>query len=126
MRVKVNETGLYTYPDLVVACGQPRFEDTGLDTLLNPVLIIEVLSAGTEKYDRGDKFQHYQKLPSLQTYVLVSQERMLIEVFSRHENHWICQAFSEAEALIPLPSIGCALVLREVYEKVSLPATEGA
>ena len=74
MRVKVSETGMYTYPDLVAAWGEPRFEDPAVDTLINPVLIIEVLSDSTERYDRGSKFTHYRSLASLQEYLLVSQK----------------------------------------------------
>jgi Uma2 family endonuclease len=68
MRVKVSETGMYTYPDLVAACGEPRFEDQAVDTLLNPVLIIEVLSDSTERHDRGAKFTHYRSVVSLKEY----------------------------------------------------------
>jgi Uma2 family endonuclease len=73
MRVFVPETGLYTYPDLVVVCGEPQFQDDVFDTLLNPVLLVEVLSDSTESYDRGKKFQHYRSIESLQEYILVSQ-----------------------------------------------------
>jgi len=73
MRVLVSATGLYTYPDVSVACGEPEFLDGSLDVLLNPLLIVEVLSPSTESYDRGAKFALYQRLPSLQEYVLVSQ-----------------------------------------------------
>ena len=79
MRVKVSPTGLYTYPDVVVVCGKEQFEDTHLDTLLNPTLIIEVLSDSTEAYDRGRKFLHYQLLDSLIDYLLVSQDAPRIE-----------------------------------------------
>jgi Uma2 family endonuclease len=73
MRVKVSETGMYTYPDVVVACGTPAFEDAYVDTLLNPTVIIEVLSPSTEAYDRGEKFAHYRRLPSLREYLLIAQ-----------------------------------------------------
>src|SRR5215475_2138813 len=75
MRVKVSATGLYTYPDVTVICGEPRFEDNQQDTLLNPTLIVEVLSESTEAYDRGGKFAHYRKLPSLMEYVLITQTK---------------------------------------------------
>ena len=74
MRVKVSATGLYTYPDVVVVCGQPQFEDRQRDTLLNPTVIIEMLSPSTETYDRGGKFDHYSTLASLTDYLLVAQD----------------------------------------------------
>lgn len=76
MRVKVSETGMYTYPDIVAVCGEPRFEDAAVDTLLNPVLIVEVLSESTERHDRGAKFTHYRSLASLREYWLISQTLM--------------------------------------------------
>ncbi|MFL6235708.1 MAG: Uma2 family endonuclease [Thermoanaerobaculia bacterium] len=85
-RVRIPETGIYIYPDVVVVvCGEPRFEDEHLDTLLNPVLIVEVLSLMTEAYDRGKKFQHYQQINSLAEYVLVSQDQPRIERFVRQD-----------------------------------------
>src|SRR4029450_608077 len=79
LRVKVSETGLYTYPDVAGACGEPRFEDTHVDTLLDPTVIIEVLSDSTEGYDRGAKFAHYRRLASLREYVLIAQDAMRVE-----------------------------------------------
>jgi Uma2 family endonuclease len=79
MRVKVNATGLYTYPDIAIVCDRPQFEDEVFDTLLNPRVVVEVLSDSTEKYDRGVKFGHYRQIPSLQEYVLVAQDRPLVE-----------------------------------------------
>ena len=78
MRVKVGPTGLYTYPDLVAVCDTPRFEDAEVDTLLNPTVIIEVLSESTERYDRGDKFAHYRKIESLREYILVAQHKVFV------------------------------------------------
>src|SRR5262245_46847116 len=69
MRVFIDRTGLYTYPDIVAVCGEARFQDDGVDTLLNPTVIVEVLSDSTERYDRGRKFGHYRQLPSLREYV---------------------------------------------------------
>ena len=79
MRVKVSPSGLYTYPDVTVVCGEPQFEDAEVDTLLNPKVLVEVLSPSTADYDRGGKFTHYRRLPSLQEYVLISQDRPLVE-----------------------------------------------
>ena len=90
MRVKVSPTGLYTYPDVIVVCGEAQFEDHQQDTLLNPTLIVEVLSESTEAYDRGGKFTHYRKLPSLVEYVLITQTKPHIEHYVRQsDNRWL-------------------------------------
>src|SRR5205814_775777 len=83
MRVKVSRTGLYTYPDIVLVCGKPEVEDAAGDTLLNPQIVIEVLSDSTEKYDRGKKFRHYKQIASLREYVLVAQDEPVVERFVR-------------------------------------------
>jgi Uma2 family endonuclease len=123
LRVKVSDTGLYTYPDVVVVCGEPRYEEPRLDTLLNPTLIVEVLSPSTEAYDRGDKFAHYRRLASLQEYVLIAQDRQRIERFVRQgeSEDWLLTEVSDPAASVTLPSIGCELALVEVYDRVSLP-----
>jgi Uma2 family endonuclease len=72
MRIGIRSIGKYTYPDVAITCGKEEFEDAVADTLLNPVVLVEVLSESTEKYDRGSKFEHYPKLPSLRLYVLVT------------------------------------------------------
>jgi len=121
LRVRVPATGLYTYPDITVVCGEPRFEDEELETLLNPTLLIEVLSPTTEAYDRGKKFEHYQTIPSLSEYLLVSQASFRVEQFLRQEdNRWLFTAVAGFEGRISLPSIQCELVLAEVYDKVTL------
>jgi Uma2 family endonuclease len=79
MRVKIDATGLYTYPDISIVCDEPQFEDGVKDTLLNPRVIIEILSESTEEYDRGAKFRHYQQVPTIQEYVLISQDKPLVE-----------------------------------------------
>jgi Uma2 family endonuclease len=122
MRVKVDASGLYTYPDVVVVCGERHFTDDHLDTLTNPTLIIEVLSPSTEGYDRGQKFANYRRIPSLETYVLVAQERAHIEKFERRpDGQWLLSEASDLTGTLPLPSIGCTLVLAEVYDNVSFP-----
>ncbi len=119
MRVKVSETGMYTYPDLVAACGEPRFEDQVVDTLLNPVLIIEVLSDSTERHDRGAKFTHYRSLASLQEYLLVSQTECRVEHYVRQSgNHWLLMEYQESQERIDLSSLGSHLTLAEVYERI--------
>jgi Uma2 family endonuclease len=121
MRVKVSPTGLYTYPDVVALCSEPRFDDDQKDTLLNPTVIIEVLSPSTEAYDRGDKFGHYRKLASLTEYVLISQEKIHIERYVRQpDNQWLLSETSGLHDTVQLPSINCTLVLDEVYEKVEI------
>lgn len=118
MRVRVSATGLYTYPDVVVVCGQPVFLDEGEDTLLNPTLIIEVLSPSTEAYDRGQKFRHYRSLESLREYLLISSERVQADLFTLQDGRWVLTSADRLEDTIELPSIGCRLTLADLYEKV--------
>lgn len=120
LRVKVSETGLYTYPDIVVICGEPQLSDDVQDTLLNPTLIIEVLSPSTEAYDRGKKFKHYMTVESLQEYVLISQEAPRIERYLRQTGYqWLYTAVDGLDSVLQLPSIGCTLALTDVYRQVS-------
>ena len=121
MRVSTPLTTSYFYPDVVVVCEEPRFEDDVFDTLLNPILLVEVLSPSTEAYDRGEKFAHYRHLASLQAYVLVSQDQIRVEHFRRHEKQWIFTDFQRREETLPLPSIQCELPLQEIYELVTFP-----
>ena len=121
MRVKVSPTGLYTYPDVTVVCGEARFEDNQQDTLLNPTLIVEVLSESTEAYDRGGKFAHYRKLTSLMEYVLITQTKPHIEHYVRQpDNQWLLSEADSVPDTIHLPSIECHLALAEVYDKVDI------
>jgi len=125
MRVFVPATGLYTYPDLVVVCGEPQFQDEVFDTLLNPVLLIEVLSETTESYDRGKKFQHYRSIESLQEYVLVSQNEPRIEKYVRHgDGFWLLSEAVGIESKIEFASIECEIELREVYDKIDFSSDE--
>ena len=123
MRVKAAESRSYHYPDFTVVGGSPVFEDDHLDTLLNPTLVIEVLSPSTESYDRGGKFASYRKIESLREYVLVSQDAPRIERFQRTAEGWVLTEAEGLDATLPLDAIGCTLSLREVYEKV-LPDLE--
>jgi Uma2 family endonuclease len=119
MRVHVPAAHLYTYPDVVVLCGEPRFEDDHRDTLLNPTLIAEVLSPTTEAYDRGKKFELYRSLPSLREYLLITQDEPRIEQFTlQADGRWVFTATAGLEAVVTLGSIGCSLELAEVYDKV--------
>jgi len=123
MRVRVSPTGLYTYPDVVVVCGQPQFADEQQDTLLNPTLLVEVLSESTKDYDRGEKFEHYRTLASLSEYVLIAQDKYHIEHFVRQpDNRWLLSETNRLEDTIHLSSIACDLALAEVYDKVEMPA----
>jgi Uma2 family endonuclease len=124
MRVQVRASGLYTYPDIGVVCGEAQLADTHLDTLINPLLIVEVLSPSTELYDRGRKFQYYRHIESLREYVLIAQDAPRIERFVRQGDVW---QFSDAvglDASLELPSIGCTLALADVYEQVTFEAEE--
>ena len=118
MRVRVSETGLYTYPDVVAVCGDIRFADEQTDTLLNPTVIVEILSASTEAYDRGDKFAHYRRLASLHDYVLVSQDAVRVEHYVRQGEKWVLSEASLLTDTVSLASIQCTLVLEDIYDKV--------
>ena len=122
MRVKVSSAGLYTYPDVLVVCDEPRFEDDTFDTLLNPTALFEILSPSTEAYDRGAKFGYYRQLDSMQEYTLVSQDYMRVEHYLRQRNQWILTEFSNPEDVVHLASINCELHLREIYAKVKFPS----
>jgi len=126
-RVKVSPTGMYTYPDVSALCGEPRFENfKGVDTVLNPSVIIEVLSRTTEEYDREDKFAHYSRLESLQEYVLVSQKRMRVEQFVRNGANWQLSDLTDPQAVLHLAAIGCDIPLAEIYEGVEFPLAENS
>ena len=118
MRVRTSPMGSYFYPDVVVVCGEPQFEDNVFDTLLNPTLVIEVLSPSTEVYDKGEKFRHYQELTSLREYVLVSQDRVRVEQYRLLKTQWVQTEFRALEDVLPLVSIGCEFPLQDIYRRV--------
>jgi Uma2 family endonuclease len=121
MRVKVSPTGLYTYPDVVAVCGEPQFDDSVLDTLINPNLMIEVLSDSTESYDRGKKFAHYRTIDSLREYVLVSQNECRLERFAKQDDgNWLYSECTNPDGSIELISVACRLSAARVYHKVDL------
>lgn len=123
MRVKVAATGLYTYPDATIACGELQFDDQVADTLLNPKVIFEVLSDSTEAYDRGKKFDHYRQIASLAEYVLVSQTEPLVERFVRQpDGSWRLAVFKGLDAVLDLEAVRACLSLTDVYFKVSFEA----
>ena len=121
MRVSIPSANSYFYPDIGIVCEEPRFEDDVFDTLLNPIVIVEVLSPSTEAYDRGDKFAHYRQLQSLQEYILVSQDKVRVDHYVRHAAQWILTDFQELDQHLPLTSIQCELPLQEIYESVPFP-----
>ncbi|MBZ0279322.1 MAG: Uma2 family endonuclease [Anaerolineae bacterium] len=119
MRLKIPATRLYTYPDIVAVCGEPQLADDEMDILLNPVLIIEVLSPSTETYDRGKKFQDYRTILTLQEYLLVAQDAHRVERFLRQPNgEWLLTDAIGLDAVLDLPSIGCSLALADIYQKI--------
>ncbi len=119
MRIKVRATGLNTYPDVSVVCGRPEFTDATHDTLTNPILLTEVLSPSTERYDRGMKFQNYRTIDTLQDYLLIAQDKAYIEHYVRQgTDEWLLREASGRDATLTIESIGCILALADVYEKV--------
>jgi len=120
LRVKVAATGLYTYPDVTIACGELHFDDESNDTLLNPRVIFEVLSPSSEAYDRGKKFDHYRQMPALTEYVLVSQSEPLVERYVRQpDGSWRLTVFKGLAAAFDLESVPCRIALSDVYIKVA-------
>ena len=112
------------YPDVGVVCEVPRFEDDVFDTLLNPIVVVDVLSPSTEAYDRGEKFAHYHQLPSLQEYVLVTQDQIRVDHYRRQKKQWIFSDFQKRNEILPFPSIQCELPLQEIYEDVPFSEDE--
>lgn len=122
LRVKTT-TGLYTYPDVIVVCGEPELEDTWRDTLLNPRILIEVLSPSTQDYDRGEKFEHYRTIPSLREYILVSQDRPQIVQSMRQasSDEWLSVWQVGVDEMLKLKSISCEIPLAEIYRQIEFP-----
>ena len=107
------------YPDLILIAGEPLFSDNRNDEILNPCLIIEVLSPSTSGYDRGDKFRYYRSIPQLNQYLLVSQGEILIESYSKtSDNNWLLQEYTPARGIISLDSLGISLNLADIYEGI--------
>ena len=119
MRIKIPATGFYTYPDLAIACEEPRFEDDQLDTLLNPVALIEILSPTTEGYDYGKKFAHYRSIPELRFYLLVSQAEPRLELYTRRDDgRWLLSESIGLDSVLEIDKLGVELALRQVYARV--------
>ncbi|HLX42939.1 MAG TPA: Uma2 family endonuclease [Bryobacteraceae bacterium] len=120
MRMCVSPDGLYTYPDIMVICGEPKFLDGRTDTVVNPALVVEVLSPSTEAYDRGFKAAQYRTVGSLKEYALVSQAEARVEVFRRKSAHeWLMSEFVGVEAICRFDSVECEAPLADIYDKVT-------
>jgi Uma2 family endonuclease len=120
LRLRISPTGLYTYPDVMVACGDVQFADDHKDTLLNPSLIVEVLSDSTRDYDRGQKFEEYRTLSSLAEYLTVGQHTPHVERYRRQpDNDWLLTEFRDLTHTVELTSIGCVLPLSEIYDRIT-------
>lgn len=120
MRVKVRSFGLYTYPDVVVVCGEPEFEDDEVDTLLNPKILVEILSPSTERYDRIAKTSYYRTIDSLAEHLLVAQDEMRLEQYARQrDGQWLFSEYLSLDAVVNLASIECTLKLSDVYDRIT-------
>lgn len=121
MRVKIPKMELYTYPDIVVLCEQPKIEKIeGIETLLNPQLIVEILSPSTEGYDKGKKFDWYRKIESFQEYLLIAQDRVHVMLYVRQaDNKWLLSETKDLSDTIKLPITNCELSLKEIYRRVT-------
>lgn len=121
-RLKVMKTGLNTYPDISIVCGEPVFAGNEFDTITNPTVIIEILSPSTEAYDRGDKFQHFREIETLQEYLLISQDKARIEGYRKQtDGRWLLIDVVGLDNSYELSSIDCTLALSDVYENVTFP-----
>lgn len=122
MRVHIPATGLYTYPDVVALCGERlMIDDDHFDNLLNPAVVIEVLSKSTAQYDTGEKLNHYMSIESLRHYLMVWQDVKRALLYSRSDDGWVLQDFIGGEAVIELPAIDCTLAMEDIYDKVTFP-----
>jgi Uma2 family endonuclease len=122
LRLAVKAGTSYTYPDVAVICGVLQYADGVFDTVLNPTVIIEILSPSTESWDRGGKFDRYRTIDSLQEYVLISQDRRLVERFSRGQGEWAPTSWSREDEVLTLDSIGCNVPLLDIYRDVQFDA----
>lgn len=122
LRVKVNATGLYTYPDVTIVCGEQKFDDNQSDTLINPTIVVEVLSKSTASYDRGPKSKHFRKIDSLQALILIEQDCPVVEVYCRQsDGKWILTDATELTDSIAIEPIGISIPLTEIYRNVTFP-----
>jgi Uma2 family endonuclease len=122
LRVRVDPSGLYTYPDIVIYCDKPQFIDDHFDTLLNPTVLIEVLSDSTKNYDRGDKFRHYRQIESLQEYVVTWQDEPFLERQVRQpDGKWLLAELAGLDAVLEFASIPARVPTTEIYRNVNFP-----
>ncbi len=122
LRVKVNPSGLYTYPDVTIVCGEQKFDDEQRDTLINPTIVVEVLSKSTASYDRGPKSKHFRKIDSLQALILIEQDCPAVEVYCRQsDGKWILSDATELTDSIAIEPIGIFIPLAEIYRRVTFP-----
>jgi Uma2 family endonuclease len=120
MRVRISKPTRFYYPDVSVVCGEPQYAEDQRDVLVNPLIVFEVLSESTAALDRGRKFLSYQAIESLQEYVLLSQDEILVEHFRRDEGQWLYTVARGVDGTLPLPAAGCELSLREIYYQTDL------
>ncbi len=120
MRVKIEDK--YVYPDIVIYCGEPEFEDMEFDTLINPVVIMEILSESTESYDRGKKFKIYQQISTLKEYILVSQYEYSVEQYIRTNDIWQYKLYDKEDQSVKIEAVNCELHLSEIYLNVEFKA----
>ena len=122
LRVKVNPSGLFTYPDVTIVCGQQQFDDDQRDTLVNPTVIVEVLSKSTAIYDRGAKSKQFRKIESLQALILVEQDSPVVEVYRRQpEGNWLLTEATDLSESIEIQPLGISIPLNEIYRNVTFP-----
>lgn len=119
LKVRVPNSKRFFYPDVSVVCGETEFADEERDVILNPILIVEVLSESTEAFDRGRKFSSYQQLESLREYLLVSQGELVVEHYLRQEAGWFYTKASGPDADLNLPALDCRVALSDIYSKVT-------
>ena len=118
MRLLTSPKGLYTYPDVMVVCGKIEFAPKRDDTIMNPIVLVEVLSDSTQAYDRGEKFALYRKIPALQEYIMISQYKPYIEHYRREGHFWVLETLETMDSILTLPSLECEIPLAVMYEKV--------
>ena len=125
MRVKNERTGSYFYPDVPATCESSKFEDDMFDTLINPQVVIEVLSKSTEKFDRAGKFHDYQQLASLKQYVLIAQDKVLVERFTRSgESTWEYWSSGDMDGVLEMMPIDCSICIADIYVRVEFPPAD--
>ncbi len=120
MRVGINAGDSYFYPDVSVVCDNPRFEDNEFDTLINPTVVVEVLSQSTETNDKGEKFTRYKQLESLQEYILISQDQIRVEHYFRQGSIWKSDELTSLEDILLLTSVDAELPMQQVYRFVKI------